>query len=185
MKAVLISIRPQWVELIARGVKTVDVRKTRPNMSAPFKCYIYCTKGVKAYIVDNSFHTDYGFNANGKVIGEFVCNNITNVFSDSRFWLDEKITRQTLLTGNEIRNYAGGSKKLYGWHISSLQIYDRPKELSEFYREDAQSLIVPHTTRCNAEYPPALTREPYQIKRAPQSWCYVAELQDDESEAVK
>lgn len=40
-KAVLISIRPEWVEKILAGEKTIEVRKTRPNMRTPFKCYIY------------------------------------------------------------------------------------------------------------------------------------------------
>ena len=44
MKSVLISIRPKWCELIASGKKTIEVRKTRPNIETPFKCYIYCTK---------------------------------------------------------------------------------------------------------------------------------------------
>ena len=43
-KAVLISIRPEWCEKIINGQKTIEVRKTRPKMDTPFKCYIYCTK---------------------------------------------------------------------------------------------------------------------------------------------
>ncbi|EKC49271.1 hypothetical protein LEA_18477 [human gut metagenome] len=30
-KAVLISIRPKWVEKIANGEKTIEVRKTKPK----------------------------------------------------------------------------------------------------------------------------------------------------------
>ena len=30
-KAVLISIRPEWVKKILTGEKTLEVRKTRPN----------------------------------------------------------------------------------------------------------------------------------------------------------
>ena len=41
-KAVLISIRPEWVEKILAGEKALEVIKTRPNMGTPFKCYIYC-----------------------------------------------------------------------------------------------------------------------------------------------
>jgi hypothetical protein len=39
-KAVLISIRPEWCEKIINGQKTIEVRKTRPKMDTPFKCYI-------------------------------------------------------------------------------------------------------------------------------------------------
>lgn len=44
MKSVLISIQPKWVEKITSGEKTIEVRKSRPNIETPFKCYIYCTK---------------------------------------------------------------------------------------------------------------------------------------------
>lgn len=35
MKAVLIAINPKWVELILRGIKTIEVRKTFPNLDEP------------------------------------------------------------------------------------------------------------------------------------------------------
>ena len=50
MKAVLISIRPKWVEKITRGEKTLEVRKTRPKLETPFKCYIYCTEAKKRLV---------------------------------------------------------------------------------------------------------------------------------------
>lgn len=44
-KAVLLSIRPEWCSRIFSGLKTVEIRKTRPvSLKEPFKCYIYCTK---------------------------------------------------------------------------------------------------------------------------------------------
>ena len=45
MKAILISISTKWVENIASGEKTIEVRKTKPKIETPFKCYIYCTMG--------------------------------------------------------------------------------------------------------------------------------------------
>ena len=42
-KAVLISIRPEWMQKILSGEKTLEVRKTRPMMPTPFKVYIYQT----------------------------------------------------------------------------------------------------------------------------------------------
>lgn len=52
-KAVLISIRPDWVEKILSGEKTLEVRKTRPKLETPFKVYIYCTAGNLGYKVNN------------------------------------------------------------------------------------------------------------------------------------
>ena len=45
MRAVLISIQPKYVDLIAKGEKTIEVRKSRPKLETPFKCYIYETQG--------------------------------------------------------------------------------------------------------------------------------------------
>ena len=75
MKSVLISIQPKWCELIASGKKTVEVRKTRPNLGTPFKCYIYETKGKveRAGGEENGYHYQEGRSA---VIGEFVCDKI-------------------------------------------------------------------------------------------------------------
>jgi len=45
MKAILISIQPQWVAKILSGEKTIEVRKTFPRHYEPIEVYIYCTKG--------------------------------------------------------------------------------------------------------------------------------------------
>lgn len=105
MKAILISIQPKWCELIASGKKTGEVRKTRPKIETPFKCYIYCTKAKEHFSIgggvyatsdtlyrlptgeikfgdgfelmgDWSGQYDESNFLNGKVIGEFVCDSI-------------------------------------------------------------------------------------------------------------
>lgn len=55
MKAVMLSIQPKWCELIASGKKTIEVRKTAPQLQMPFKCYIYETKRkvMKSFIWKN------------------------------------------------------------------------------------------------------------------------------------
>ena len=77
MRAVLISIRPKWCEKIINGDKTIEVRKTRPKLDTPFKCYIYCT--LPKYPHEDFIATDYPrpqFYGGGKVIGEFTCDRI-------------------------------------------------------------------------------------------------------------
>ena len=204
MNSVLLSVRPQWCELIANGKKTIEVRKTRPKLETPFKCYIYCTAPKKFYKISEHMATsaEYlhlcdgkvtmsdGFEffgradykvLNRKVIGEFVCDHITNLFTNSRFWLDEKAVEQACLTGEQIREYANG-KDAYGWHISALQIYDKPKELSEFHfppekyceKELCGGCPKDQVADVNGEYAyDCEWRRP--ITRAPQSWCYVEE----------
>ena len=88
MKAVLISIQPKWCGLIASGKKTIEVRKTRPKIETPFKCYIYCTVERSPMGVLRLPRNDGTFyRANQKVIGEFVCNRIDKF--ESEFWDDD------------------------------------------------------------------------------------------------
>lgn len=146
MKAVLISIQPKWVEKIAKGEKTIEVRKTAPQ-EVPFKAYIYCTKEKKQDdIIWVGVCGDRG-KWNGRVIGEFVCDNVE--------WMSMRDCDKACMTLKEVVDYAKG-KKLYAWHISDLKIYDRPKELSEFFT-------------------PMGKRPSYMVERPPQSWQYVEE----------
>nr|DAL82458.1 MAG TPA: hypothetical protein [Caudoviricetes sp.] len=139
-KAVLISIRPEWCEKIINGQKTIEVRKTRPKMNPPFKCYIYKC-------------------GNGKVNGEFVCDEIISIDGAGRIPSD--IARPTCLEPAELHQYLGAAVG-YGWHISNLRIYDTPRELREFY-------AVPN------EVEVALKAKTKPITRPPQSWRYVEE----------
>lgn len=172
-KAVVLSIRPKWCEKIISGEKTIEVRKTRPKQNPPFKCYIYCTKGrpdlnipisqerlMRDYLETGSMKSLNCPLGNGKLIGEFTCSSVTNLFSNSRFWLDEDDILHTCLSVAEMRKYANGANGLYGWHISNIRIYDTPRELSEF--------TGLRDTRFGAAQ--------HDIKRAPQSWCYVEEV---------
>ena len=153
-KAVLISIRPKWCELIANGTKTVEVRKSRPKIATPFKCYIYCTKdrhltfcrGKRYCYADDHTHNAFDITCNGTIIGEFVCDSIDTYDDDTIFSFRHE----------DFQNYSDG-EWVYGWHISDLKIYDMPKELSEF------------TGLRDTKFGAA----PYEIKRPPQSWCYV------------
>lgn len=153
MKAVLISIKPKWCELIANGKKTIEVRKSRPKIETPFKCYIYCTNS-RPYLVygdvfrgnwETEFTTTFGYSRkeaeriwdvfNGKVIGEFVCDGIIPIsieYSNPNSRIALKEFPYTCLTDKQIIDYLGNGKQGYGWHISDLVIYEKPKELREF-----------------------------------------------------
>ena len=160
-KAVMISIRPKWCEKICNGEKTIEVRKTRPKMETPFKCYIYCTMdhpyiSVSFGELDKlNYRTNTVGRCNGKVIGEFICDRIYGLAPLNH--APDDVEQQACLTREEIVRYLKGVG--YGWHISELKIYDRPKDLGDFtgLRE----------TKFGSE--------PVTIKRPPQSWCYVEE----------
>ena len=52
-KAILISIRPEWVEKILNGEKTIEIRRNMPKCDLPIDVYIYCSKGDVNLIKEN------------------------------------------------------------------------------------------------------------------------------------
>ena len=178
-KAVMLSIRPKWVEKIASGEKTIEVRKTRPKLDTPFKCYIYCT--LPKYPHEDFIAPDYPkpqFYGGGKVIGEFTCDRIfpINVFDNGGIqnWFFEHMER-SCLTYEELADYIGNGRTGYGWHISDLKIYDTPKKLSEF-----KGLCKVESDCCACPYYnySKMDCDGRTIKRPPQSWCYVEATKD-------
>lgn len=172
-KAVLFSIHPKWCEKIVNGNKTIEVRKTRPKLDTPFKCYIYCTlQGCNEF-----FRVDLGRDVakwnrgkwadrKGNVICEFICDRIYELAPLNH--APDDVEKQACLTREEIVNYLKGTG--YGWHIVDLRIYDMPRDLSEFRR------ATDPCDSCHAEYTWECTgckKLSGDIKRAPQSWCYV------------
>ena len=158
MKSVLISIQPKWCELIVNGKKTVEVRKTRPKFETPFKVYIYCTNGdslnyLKVGSLNPKFWIDnnaYGANvarANGKVIGEFVCDWIRCEKEVADGLIDIVLERTSCVSARELVEYANG-KVLYSWHISDLVIYDKPRELREFVFASVLHTNCSHKASC-------------------------------------
>lgn len=210
MKSVLISIRPKRCELIASGEKTIEVRKTAPK-EVPFKCYIYATKATKwfhsgiiltsdelLWLSNDKIKMCDGFElwangedyqcVNGKAIGEFICYNVDE-YTFSYYNAEYRVThveqKAMCLNQPELILYGKG-KTLYGWHISDLKIYDKPRELSEF-----ATLCNKSGNRCAncrhylfdndglagyRRWCDVCHRKP--LARAPESWCYVEVIND-------
>lgn len=199
MKSVMISIRPKWCEKIVGGEKTIEVRKTRPKLETPFKCYIYCTHGKRLH--EDSAATGLPnpqLDGGGKVIGEFVCCHIDalarvgymgsgempryNILNaDARIRPAKELFQRACLTEDEAEDYLKG-RYGFGWHISNLKIYDQPKELNEFWfppdlyceKEQCGSCPCDQVADVNGEYSfDCEWKRP--LTRPPQSWCYVEE----------
>lgn len=176
-KAVLISIRPEWVEKIARGEKTVEVRKTRPKLETPFKCHIYCTMdhpyiSISCGELDKlNYRTNTVGRCNGKVIGEFTCDRIYELAPLNH--APDDVEKQACLTREEIVNYLKGTG--YGWHIVDLRIYDQPRELTEFRRPCPNDLYC-ETCAMYSNNTGICNNGALPLRRQPQSWCYVEEL---------
>lgn len=184
MKSVMLSIKPKYCELIADGKKTIEVRKTRPRIVTPFKCYIYCCKNGNFMVKSNknpalskNMIGKYG----GKVIGEFICDAFGDFEAYDNRFMYYGIAGEWQISDDEVLSYLNG-KIGYGWHISNLVIYENPKELSEFYYpperfcekelcggcpyDQGASVTGDYLYDCEWERP---------IARPPQSWCYAEE----------
>lgn len=183
MKSVLISIRPKWVEKIASGEKTIEVRKTAPK-ETPFKAYIYCTKDKYdwLYRVDNNGRGK-AQSWHGKVIGEFICDKVEVLFNTNgnpENYMTEilpTILQKTALSYDEFAEYVGSradKNSIYGWHISDLKIYDKPKELSEFWgRKNCLAADTVECWNCFATCLEINGKHCQPLTRPPQSWCYI------------
>ena len=167
MRSILMSIRPQWCNLIFNGDKTIELRKTRPNymeIMTPFKIFVYETMAkLEEPWMDEDGHMIW--RGSGRIVGEFVCNMIYQLEWDSygifdRYSVDpinlkvyeylglfpdsaHASMSKICVTKSDFVEYANG-KQVYGWEIENAKRYKTPIDLSAF-----------------------------GIKRAPQSWCYV------------
>lgn len=183
MIAVMISIRPQWCEKIAVRDKSLEVRKTKPNIKTPFKCYIYQTKRNWAYKLLSKLSSfawaEAVMDGHGKVIGEFVCDSIVTIqYNKIGCGLDDAVINgiiaKSCVPEKELYHYLQG-KTPYLWHISNLVIYDKPKPLSKFRRLCQNDLCSESCGMYNNNIE-TCGNAALMLSRPPQSWCYVEEV---------
>ena len=165
---VMLSIRPHWCYEIIRGRKDLEIRRNKPKLQTPFKCYIYCTKddggqcplyglGDECLWLDGE-RTHY---ASQEVIAEFTCDEIIQVYPYMPNM--QEIERRSCLTNKQIFDYLLGPG--YGWHIKDLKIYKPTLKVSDF---------------CNGSSVFTFDKDGRTVytgmKRAPQSWGYVEKV---------
>jgi predicted transcriptional regulator len=165
MKSILMSIQPKWVKKIISGELTNLVRKFVPKCGVPFKVLMYETLGktIKTKYKDlTSFDDDYRViterEGRGQVVGEII---IDEVKKDGEHW---QLYKDTVKSKRDI----------YAWHISDLKVYDKPKEIGEFYRcSDGKC----QSYNCKSKYCGIVIEcgNLEQLTRPPQSWQYVQE----------
>ena len=191
MKAIMISIKPQWVAKILNGEKTIEIRKRFPSDYVGW-VYIYCTKDKELlhkncaniyWIEDKYFkakNKKIGTKTqpclNGKVVARFWCDEIEYIedgdfknFNYISYCLDSfrnTISAFSCLSIEQINAYLKG-KDGYAIHIGKLEIFDKPKELSEFksYKKN-----IVHTKINGMVFETELDNS---LIKAPQSWCYI------------
>ena len=196
MKAVLMSVNPKWVEKIASGEKTIEVRKTMPKLERPFKCYIYATKPKKwfrfssyGYASDENLWLSNGkvkmsdgfeFWAGdkeyeplcGKVIAEFVCDSVEMVNAGcSDYGIDlfyHDCMTKGCLTESEVDKYFNIPEDK---DLRAMKGNGCAWHISQLKIYDKPKELFSFCT-------PLGKRPSYHLERPPQSWCYVEELQN-------
>ena len=188
MKSILSSIRPKWVAKIFNGEKTIEIRKKFPKDYVGW-VYMYCSKSNTQYLVGSktqkceiitkSANARFSpnidkYTGNGKVVARFWCDKVEEI---NRYCTGRGISYKTETLNNielcdkscldliEIDHYLY-FKKGFAIHISKLEIFDKPKELSEF--KSCKKNIV--NTKINGMV--FETELDNSLIKAPQSWCY-------------
>lgn len=171
-----------------------------PYLAKPkdYDKYLLFTKGAVDYTHEQTL--------NGKVLFKFRCYKVEEIkplkhkpsLSCPYDWLyyivndsPNNLKEKSCLSFNELHTYLQGENG-YAIHISDLEIFDKPKELSEFYgccdnytknvnifknindRYIAQYFNNPKCLKCkhyDGDNWCSKIEEP--LTRAPQSWCYV------------
>lgn len=110
MRAVLMSIKPEWWEKILAGEKDLEIRKTAPAGGAevpwPLRVLVYVS-------------------GTGAVLGQFTCPGWT------RTNFMPHLSRRACVPTEDLERYAAG-KQLYGWMVEEPEAFQKPCGLEEY-----------------------------------------------------
>lgn len=189
MMSVLLACRPQYCAKIFNGEKTIEVRRTRPKIDTPFEVLVYETKAQFVKSIRGAC-TTYGY-GRGKVIGSFVCDRVRLCipFGLKGHLLSQEVYREMCLTKEQLDKY-GGLKTLYGWHITEPKLFDKPRELGEFFVPCKEyDSDKPHCWECDYySYSPNDSGDAQEeclcggckrLSRPPMSWQYVEDHKEE------
>lgn len=193
MKAILISIRPEWCRKIFQGEKTVEVRKTVPNFEPPFKCYVYCTL-VKSLTLGEYVEVHRKTSGeiddwSGKVIGSFICDEIED-YSKWNFDYPSLLRHINMSAATNdnytfLNSYLKGEKRGYGLHIVLPELFNKPKELYKFHGICKKNKQKPAQSCKGCKYAFVGIADKSDmycdtiIETPPQSWMYCEDEYDD------
>lgn len=142
------------------------------------KVLLYCTK-AKPYLYKH-FKGDYLLSNtydklcinNGKIVAECDCEKVED-FSKWENDYYQLLTHIDLYAGTNgdyqfLNKYLKGEKKGYAIHLSNLNIFDKPRELNEYYSGPK---------KVNSFNGPAMVME--SIDKTPQNMCRVYDEQEN------
>lgn len=189
MKEILFSLKPYFYYLIGEGIKKIEVRKSCPKAKDwNNNAWFYMSKDEKSFSkIPKEYQEKYRKHF-GKVGLKFTCDRIIEIGNYQEvdhsymLWVKDKETTEKLcknacLSEFEIQDYLGKNGG-YGWHISKLKIYDKPKALSDFRKPFPFNKECVECERGGDSYSSEDCScceywSDKDITRPPQSWCYV------------
>ena len=136
-RVILIADTPQWVEKIIRGIKDLEIRKSKPNLDLPRQVLIYCTNNIKE---GREHFTFEKLNRLGMVVGMYTVRKVEKIKKrgDAMSWWFEtdslnnvELAARSRLDCPSMAEYLG-DKTGYAWFIEDLIVFDEPKPLSAF-----------------------------------------------------
>lgn len=146
MKSVLLSIRLYYFYLTYKGIKTREIRKKFPfNYKGKIYEYVSKTNWKKDLMKIPAEEREFFKQFVGKAGLCFECDKVEDyVYGHKWSWEQgapmwgvdnsyEKILKDTCLTDDELRAYTD-ELSFSAIHITKLEIFDKPKEISEFDR---------------------------------------------------
>ena len=177
---ILASIKPYYYYLIAEEKKKIEVRKTALK-NLPQDIAFYMSKDEKSFAkIPKEFQEKYRKHF-GKVGLAIVCDKITRYNCDKNF--DEYFVagyigaymplKEMCLTNKDLIEYGKG-RPLYGWHISDLKIYDKPKPIMQFYKPCPIKIKNCPVCELYSTYTGCCMNN---IDRPPQSYMFVEEVE--------
>ena len=165
-EAIMLSVRGQWIAKMAEGIKLEEVRKSKPRIPTPFKCYLYCSLFGDVLLLD-------GRPANGFVVGEFICDAVNEYSRTSKDVA--RLSGMSCVPATELHHYFGRRATVDGWHISELQFYDKFLPITAFKKLCPDGLYCESCAMFDA-HKEICGNAARVLQKPPQSWCYVEAL---------
>ena len=185
---ILASIKPYYYYLIAEEKKKIEVRKTALK-NLPQDIAFYMSKDEKSFAkIPKEFQEKYRKHF-GKIGMRVVCDEVEEFhewelspqgkFADFERERLENFLTAACLSEEEVVRYRENLpyfKPLYGWHISDLKIYDKPKPIMQFYKPCPIKIKNCPVCELYSTYTGCCMNN---IDRPPQSYMFVEEVQND------
>ena len=183
---ILASLKPYYYYLIGERKKTIEVRKTALK-NLPQDIAFYMSKDEKSFAkIPKKFQEKYRKHF-GKIGMRVVCDEVEEFheweLSQQGKFVDfererlENFLTAACLSEEEVVRYRENLpyfKPLYGWHISDLKIYDKPKPIMQFYKPCPIKIKNCPVCEFYSTYTGCCMNN---IDRPPQSYMFVEEVE--------